>query len=171
MRSFIRLICLAIVLTHPTMAIAQQPVELRPMTAEQRWDRASRNLILFVAMFMHEGRAAGKTDSQIGRELASYFGPWPASTPLEMAQLLGRNWQLWRSMDFQATLSADGSVSILTNRPYGAALGDYKNIGVDSNAIDTMFGAFHQAIAERQGLVFEQTVDEDTVRMTIRRKP
>lgn len=139
------------------------------MTAEQRCDRASRNLILFVAMFMHEGRAAGKTDSQIGRELASYLDHGLRAHL--WAQLLGRNWQLWRSMDFQATLSADGSVSILTNRPYGAALGDYKNIGVDSNAIDTMFGAFHQAIAERQGLVFEQTVDADTVRRTIRCKP
>lgn len=170
MRSFIRLTCLAIVLTEPTMASAQQPIELRPMSVEQRWDRASRNLTLFVAMFMREGRLAGKTDSQIGRELAGYFGPWPASTPLAMAQLLGRNWQLWRPMDFQATLNADGSVSIQTNRPYEAALVEYKNIGVDSHAVDAMFAAFHKTIAEQQGLVFEQTVDSATVRMTIRRK-
>jgi hypothetical protein len=74
-------------------------------------------------------------------------------------------------MDFRATLNADGSVSIQTNRLYAAALDDYKNIGVDSNALDSTFGAFHAAIAEQQGLAFEQVADAATVRMTIRRKP
>lgn len=49
------------------------------------------------------------------------FGPWPAS--IALGQLLGRNWQLWRSMDFQATLSADGSGSILQIDPTGPRWG------------------------------------------------
>lgn len=171
MRSFIRLTCLAIALTETGMAAAQQPIELRPMTVEQRWDRASKNLTLFVAIFMREGRVAGKTDAQIGRELAGVLGPWSVSTPEEMAQLIGRNWRLWRPMDFQAVLNADGSVSIKTTRPYEADLIQYKTIGVDSAAFDAMFAAFHKTIAEQQALVFEQTTDSTVVRMTIRRKP
>lgn len=147
-----------------------QRLELTPMTAEQRWDRASKNMTLFTMMYMHEGMKAGKLPVQIGRELAEFLGPWPnVATPVDLARTIYRNWQLWREVDFVATQTPDSTIAITSSRPYVSAIQQYNVIGVTSADFDAMFGAFHQAIAQRQGLEFRQVVDSMSVRMTIRR--
>jgi hypothetical protein len=147
-------------------------MDLPAFTLEQRWDRASANLTLFAAMFLHEGLQAGKTPESAGQELATFFGPWSfVNSPGDMARAIYRNWQLWRTVEFAVEEGPDSSVSITTNRPYEARLSQYVNIGVTPAMFDAMFAAFHQALARQRGLDFQQSVDSTRVRMTIRRAP
>lgn len=158
---------LAVISVAPARA---QRLELPTLTAEQRWDRAAKQVTLFATMFIREGIEAGKTPPDIGRELAEFFGPWSGVvTPADMARSIHRNWQLWRDVEFVAVETADGAVTVTTNRPYAAAIRQYRLIGVAAVDFDEMFGSFHQAIAKQQGLDFQQIVDSGSVRMTIRR--
>ena len=147
-----------------------QRLDLPMLTAEQRWDRASKQVTLFAVMFVREGMKAGKPAVEIGRELAGFFGPWSGVvTPADMARTIHRNWQLWRDVEFVATEAPDSSITVTANRPYVAAIQQYNLIGVTPADFDAMFGSFHQTIARQQGLDFRQSVDSTSVRMTIRR--
>lgn len=146
-----------------------QRIDLTPMSVEQRWDRASMHVSLFAIMLIREGTKAGKGPEAVGRELATLFGPWSdVTTPEQMARTIFRNWQLWRTVDFVADRSSDGTVAVTTNRPYQESINRYKNIAVSASDFDKMFAAFHETIARQQGLDFRQTVDGTTVTITIR---
>ena len=161
---------LATLLVSAANAHAQR-LELTPLTAEQRWDRASMHVTLFTAMYIRDAMVAGRTPADAGRELATFFGPWPAvATPEDMARTIYRNWQLWRTMEYAAEKAPDGSMTITTSRPYVDALERYSSIGVTPADFDAMFGAFHAAIAARQGLTFQHSIDGSTVRMHISRR-
>ena len=170
MRNRVSLVFVGAVLSLAPIRVQSQTLALTPLSPEQRWDRASMHVTLFTAMFIREGIQAKKSPGQIGRELSGFFGPWTGvTTPAAMAQAINRNWQLWRSLEFSAVEQSDGSVRITTNRPYVAALTRYGVIGVTPAEFDDMFASFHESIASKQGLVFEQTKDSAAVYMTIRR--
>ena len=166
-----RALPIALVLAGMAGPAAAQAADLPAFTAEQRWERAAMHTSLFAVLLLREAAEHGRTAEDVGRDVAAIFGPgWSGTTPMAMARAIRRNWLIWPDAEWEIQDASDTSVRFRVNRPWRSVFDeDGMLYGVREGDMSTLLRVFHEGIAERLGMTYNQTQNGDWLEVTITR--
>ena len=165
MRTRVLLTVLVLLALGVPMASQAQDIELATYTPEQRWERASSQLVVSFVAAIAYAKSMGQTAEDYGKAVVKLFTPgWgePGSGTLGVIGGMNRNFLLYTESEFELVDQSETSVTARSNRPWVRYFGeDEMWYGVTLEEFEKTFQVFNSGLAEYLGLGYEEWVEDD----------
>jgi len=141
------------------LTVQAQEIELATYTPEQRWERASSQLVVSFVSAISFAKSVGQTPEGFAQSVINLFAPgWgePGSGTLGVVGGMNRNYLMFTESEFELVEQSETSVTARSNRPWLRYFGeDEIYYGVTVEEFETVFRMFNEGIAKHLGLGYE----------------
>ena len=174
--STILICCVTLILfNNSTLAQNQdtQKKELVQLTVEQRWQRSSWLLDVFMIAGINQAKSRGNPAKNYAEFLADLYAPgWEGITqPWGMFRAMHRNSQITPGFEMEILKESENAITFRFNRAYKSRFGDDGlSYGVSIKEYEEMLKVFYGAVATHLGFNYNQRLDGDWNVITIRNK-